>query len=167
MQKKWHARNATRNDNPSRHKPNAAKCRYGSQPCIMRRMTQLAHLWATEANVQTHKQHMQKRIECTATSSTTCAETHKLRMEALWREMAGDMPSPSTSQADAKTHMPRMHSKTKGKNITSNSKKQTCSPTSVNNHMVKNTTPNKAMTKVPISKSTQVKYNARMLTARM
>ena len=59
---------------------------------------------------------------------------------------------PNTSQTNAKTHMPKVHSKTKGKTkgITSNQKKQTCSPTSVNNHVGKNTTPNKAMALVPI-----------------
>ena len=75
----------------------------------------LAHLRATEASVETHKQHMHKRIACTETSNATCAKTHQLHKKRHRKEMAGDMPSPSTSQTNAKTHMLEMCAKTKGR----------------------------------------------------
>ena len=42
----------------------------------------LAHLRATGANVETHKQHMHKRIACIETSNATCAQTHQLHKKA-------------------------------------------------------------------------------------
>ena len=115
--RKKHARNATRDANTCRHKANAAICGHGSQSCTEQWMTNLPiselqkQVWKHTSNTCISESHAPKPQMQHVRKRTSSIKRHR-------KEMAGDMPSPSTSQTNAKTHMLEMCAKTKG--ITSN-----------------------------------------------